>query len=211
MEPSRTKLHNMAYHVHMSAAEALPEPEKAPNMPVGQNSVVPAGWHPTPSQPVPVVRCVQIKKDGTRCRRWSLRGYTKCKSHSGPGALLPDGNVKKYAAAVIEAAKLRLIEESDDAISGLVSLTQPGTAEQIRLKAYTEILDRAGVRGGYEVDVAVEVTDDPSDELRKRLTSLREGALAKQRMIYEATADVVDGEVLEDSEQLPLFDMDEDS
>ena len=185
-----------------------PKPE---NTPAGQDSVVPLGWKPSLRAPVPVIRCTQIKKNGSRCGRWSLRGYDKCIVHSGPGARMKDGNVQKYAEAVQEAARLRLLDDSDKALDLLHEfITQPGTSEQIRLKAATEVLDRAGIRGGFDVKVDVEVTQNPSEEVRTRLAELAKGAKTvedmKARALAEAEAEraeaeqIVDAEVVEDSD-----------
>lgn len=219
----------MAYYVRMDGIEHLdfepgdeeeplgPDadgPPKGANTPASQESTIPLGWKPTPAQPVPVMRCTQIKKDGVRCGRWSLRGYHKCVKHAGPGAKMADGNVNVYREAVIESAKLRLLDEVDPALDGLVALAQPGTAEAIRLKAYTEILDRAGIRGGFEMSVDGEVTVSSADEIRKRLAGLKEGAEEVRKMREEALneidGDVVDADIIEDSEQLSLFDTPED-
>lgn len=157
--------------------------------------------------PVPVVRCIQIKKDGNRCKSWSIRGYDKCFKHAGPGALMPDGNVNKYAAGIVEAARLRLVDSADMALDVIHDLySNPGTSEGIRLKAATEVLDRAGIRGGIEIDVTIEETSSPVDELKKRILELKKGAEARQRM-QEGTYDddVVDGEVVED--QPGLFEL----
>ncbi len=148
-----------------------------------------------------------MKRDGERCKNWSLRGYTKCRKHAGPG-VMKDGNVAKYAEAVIEAARLRLVDSSDMALDTLIELAQPGTSEGIRLKASTEVLDRAGIRGGFEVKVEGEVTVNASEEVAKRLAKLSEGAAAVKRMREEAStgeADIVDGEVIEDDDQETLF------
>ncbi len=186
-------------------ADAAPEvPRHGLNTADTQNSIVPHGWKPSQAAPVPVVRCVTIKKDGTRCKRWSIRGYTKCKSHAGPGALMPDGNVNKYAASIIEAARLRLIDSADDALEVLLQLSQPGTGEAIRLKAATEVLDRAGIRGGFEVEITGEVTVSSADEIRKRLTELRKGSEELSRMQGE----IVEGEIIEDDGQDALFEFD---
>lgn len=174
-----------------------------------QGSTIPLGWKPTMAAPVPVVRCTQIKRDGERCKKWSLRGYNKCIRHSGPQALMPEGNVNKYREAVMEAGRLRLLDEVDPAIDGLVSLSQPGTSEGIRLKAYTELLDRAGFRGGFEVDVTVEQVQSPIDELKKRILELKKGAEARERMMSgDYDDDIVEGEVVED--QLTLFELPEE-
>jgi len=117
---------------------------------------------------------------------------------------MPDGNVNKYADAVIEAARLRLVGDTDKALDVLNDLMQPGSSEGIRLKAATETLDRAGVRGGFEVKVEQEITVNPSDEIGKRLAKLRAGAEAVTKMQAEATAlheehdDVVDAELISD-------------
>lgn len=188
-----------------------PELNPSGNGPAAQGSIIPLGWKPSPAQPVPVVRCVQIKKDGERCKRWSLRGYTKCRRHAGPGAM-EGGNVQKYAESVIEAARLRLVDSTDDALDLLnYFIHQPGTSEGIRLKAATEVLDRAGVRGGFEVKVDGEVKVDASDEVAKRLKKLAEGAAHVEQMKRQARgedADVVDAEVIDpadDPDQETLF------
>ena len=184
-----------------------------------QNSITPLGWKPTPAHPVPVVRCVQIKKDGERCKRWSIRGYVKCIKHSGPGALMKDGNVNKYAEAVIEAARLRLVDSSELALDVLEELTRPGTSEGIRLKAATEVLDRAGVRGGFDLKVDVEVTQNPAEEISKRLEKLAAGArhvedmkrkraeeLAHPHDPNDPESDIIEAELVEDDdEQETLF------
>lgn len=220
----------MAYDVHMDDIEHLdfepgeedeplgPDADVAPSSgksPVQQGSEIPLGWKPTAAQPVPVTRCVQIKKDGERCKAWSLRGYPKCRKHSGPGALMPDGNVNKYREAVIEAGKLQLLDMTDGALEVLHQLTQPGTGEAIRLKAATEVLDRAGIKGGFEIDINGDVTVSASDEIRKRLAELKNGADEVRKMqaalqpTLDENGDIVDAEFIEDDEQLSLFD-DED-
>ncbi len=117
---------------------------------------------------------------------------------------MPDGNVNKYAASIIEAARLRLIDSADDALEVLLQLSQPGTGEAIRLKAATEVLDRAGIRGGFEVEITGEVTVSSADEIRKRLTELRKGSEELSRMQGE----IVEGEIIEDDGQDALFEFD---
>lgn len=130
---------------------------------------VPIGWKPSRSEPLSVVRCTVIKKDGERCKRWSIRGLTVCLTHGGRLPL-----PREHAAAVIHAARMRLIDDTDMAVDTLEALMEPGTAEGIRLKASTEVLDRAGIRGGFEVDVAVEAVENPAQRLAERLLLLRE-------------------------------------
>ena len=176
-----------------------------------QGSEIPLGWKPSRAAPIPVVRCTQIKADGIRCKRWSLRGYDKCIKHAGPGALMPEGNVNKFTEAVIEAGRLRLVGDTDKAIDVLNDLMSTQSSEGIRLKAATEILDRAGVKGGFDVNVEVQVTENPADEINARLAKLAQGAATVKKMRAEVQAqhasaehDVVEGEIIDD-EQETLF------
>lgn len=174
---------------------------------------IPAAWKPTMAEPVPVVRCIQIKRDGERCRKWSLRGTTKCVKHGGNLA-----NVREHAEAVVESARLRLIGNTDRAVDVLEELMDPQTSAQVRLKAATEVLDRAGVRGGIDIHQETEVTVNPSELLDQRLAQLRRrGAEARERLGEVFGDDVVEGEVVSDEpteatvapalDQPTLFDM----
>lgn len=139
----------------------------------GQN--VPSGWKPTLDQPLPVVRCTGTVRNGDRkgerCGRWSIMGHDKCMVHGGH---LP--NVQKAASTRVEAAKLRLIEDADLAVDTLFELLKPGTAANVQLGAAKEILDRAGIKGGYEVTVEVNNGADPSEDILKKLQIMRERA-----------------------------------
>lgn len=128
-----------------------------------------------------------------------MRGMTKCYTHGRRELNFP--NVQAHKDAVIEAARMRLLDVSDDAVHTLEQLLQPGTAEGIRLKAATEILDRNGIRGGFEVDVAVETKEDAASILEKRLKTLRDRAVRPE----EDDDDIIEGEVVPNSDQDTLF------
>jgi hypothetical protein len=77
--------------------------------------------------------------------------------------------------------------------------------EQVALKASTEILDRAGVRGGTELDIGVDVTDRRPAHMivSERLARLAEGANALQSRMLSRNGEIVDvepedAEVVED-------------
>lgn len=141
---------------------------KIPRTPASQGSLTPTGWEPTHQKPVPVIQCTAFNNKGERCGRWSIRGHRVCIKHGGR---LP--NVQKHAAAVVEAARLRLIDMADPAIDVLHDLIQSGTADAIRLGAAKEILDRAGVRGGIDVTMEVEHKIDPAALVADRLAQIR--------------------------------------
>jgi hypothetical protein len=78
-------------------------------------------------------------------------------------------------------------------------------SEPVKLKAATEILDRAGVRGGVELDTNVNIDIRPAASvIAERLTRLAINAsdaaakLHDAGIIVQADTDVVDAEVVEE-------------
>lgn len=137
-----------------------------------QGLTVPMGWKPTVAEPVPVVRCTGTirngDRQGERCTKWSVRGATVCIKH---GAQLP--NVKEHAAAIVEAARMRLIGLTDEAIDAIEDIiSSPTTQAQVRLKAATEILDRAGIKGAPDLTVTVEHTVSAADTIAEKLKGI---------------------------------------
>lgn len=136
-----------------------------------QGGEVPAGWKPTVAKPIPVVRCTGTirngPKKGERCPKWSIRGGTVCLQH---GAHLP--SVKEAAQERVEAARLRLIGLTEDAIDALEEIVDGSAGPQLRLKAATEILDRAGLKGAPDLTVQVEAVVSPAEMIRERLAKL---------------------------------------
>lgn len=160
------------------------------NTPSRQGSTVPMGWKPTLQKPVPVVRCNYVWPDthvkgGNRCNRWSLRGSLLCYIHSGRGNLK---NVEDYRQAILESARLQMTDAVPEAIEWLVDLAANSGADNVRLKAITELLDRTGIRSGSEVDVNVTVNEgvSPLTTLAERLAKLKEAADAVQAMQQKA-------------------------
>lgn len=132
--------------------------------PAQQDSNTPKGWTPTLAKPIPVVRCTMTKKDGTTCGKWAVRGTLVCMKH---GAQLPQ--VRKAAEERVQAARIQLMGMTGDATAVLEQLMQPGVTEGIRLKAATEILDRAGLKAGMEIAVTVEHIGSPLDDIMNQL------------------------------------------
>lgn len=134
-----------------------------------QDSIVPKGFKATIEKPLPVIRCIQIKEDGERCGRWSRRGGTKCIIHENKRS-------KAMAAEKVQQARLRLVGMADDAIDVLHDLIAVGTNDAIRLKAATEILDRANIKGSTDINIEVEHKVDAGAELRQRLEKMRQNS-----------------------------------
>ena len=117
-------------------------------------------------------RCRTIKDDGLRCMLWAS------------GRLKDDGLCRAHLKSVrkpgedVERARRKLIQAAPYAVDVLEDMMENAESEPVKLKAATEILDRAGVRGGMELSVDVEVNDarPPHVIVAERLQRLAAGA-----------------------------------
>jgi hypothetical protein len=142
-------------------------------------------------------RCRIVKPDGIRCQLWfsgRIKDDGLCRIHL---------KTIRRPGADVERARLKLIQGAPYAVDKLEQLMETAVSEPVALKAATEILDRAGVRGGTELDVGIDVTDSrPAHVIvAERLQRLAQGAT----MIAGALGDqhrVIDAEIVvtEDSE-----------
>jgi hypothetical protein len=83
------------------------------------------------------------------------------------------------------------------AVDKLEELMEYAESEPVQLKAATEILDRAGVRGGIEIDSNVNIDVRPAAEvINERLNRLAAGAIQAAAMLSQNGSDVVDAEVV---------------
>ena len=144
----------------------------------------------------PPQRCRYIKSDGLRCQLWSANRVTDdglCRTHLGTRF----NNI----AASVQRARERAYQAAPTAIQLLEHLMESAESEPIKLKAATEILDRAGVRGGIEIDARVDMTVLPAAQiLEERLAKLRENQLENRRAL-EAAAQIPSAEEEENENQ----------
>ena len=103
----------------------------------------------------------------------------------------------------MQAARNRLINATAGAVDMLEDLAATAESETVRLGAINSMLDRAGIRGGIEVEQKVDVTINESAEIvKKRLAQLRKGqedrAVLMKKLTEGVPADVVDAEVVDD-------------
>lgn len=139
-------------------------------------------------------RCRQIKHDGIRCMLWAS-GRPKddglCRVHLR--------SLKHKTSDDIERAREKLTQAAPFAVDKLEELMEFAESEPVALKAATEILDRAGVRGGVEIDTNVNVEMRPAAEIiAERLDRLAMGAMATAARLAEQHS-VIDAEVVEDT------------
>jgi hypothetical protein len=138
-------------------------------------------------------RCRTVKTDGIRCMLWSsgrVKDDGLCRVHL---------RTVRRPGADIERARAKLVQSAPYAVDVLEDIMENGQSEPARLKAATEILDRAGVRGGVEMDIGVDVqVRSAADIVNERLQRLALGAIHAAARLPDAL--VVDAEpVIEDS------------
>jgi hypothetical protein len=149
-------------------------------------------------------RCRAVKDDGIRCMMWSsgrLKDDGYCRVHLGA--------IQRKPGEDVERARAKLTQAAPYAVDVLEDLMENAQSEPVRLTASTEILDRAGVRGGVEFDARIEVTDGraPADIVAERLNRLAAGAIEVSARLSESgvivpkeieTSDVSDEQVTEE-------------
>lgn len=118
-------------------------------------------------------RCRIVKSDGIRCMLWS----SGRPSDDGQCRIHLQNNSRKSGADV-ERARHKILQSAPHAVDVIEELMQDAQSEPVRLKAATEILDRAGVRGGIEIGVDVDVSmRSPAEIVAERLQRLAQGAV----------------------------------
>jgi hypothetical protein len=112
-------------------------------------------------------------------------------------------SVKHKTSDDIERAREKLMQAAPFAVDKLEELMEFAESEPVKLKAATEILDRAGVRGGVEIDTNVNVDVRPAAQIiAERLERLSSGALSEAMRLANNGVQTIDAEiVLEEKQQ----------
>jgi hypothetical protein len=139
-------------------------------------------------------RCRHIKADGIRCMLW------------GSGRPKDDGlcrvhlrSLKHKTSDDIERAREKLMQAAPFAVDKLEELMEFAESEPVKLKAATEILDRAGVRGGVEIDTNINVDVRPAAQIiAERLERLSSGALSEAMRLANSGVQTIDAEIVVD-------------
>lgn len=144
-------------------------------------------------------RCRQIKFDGIRCMLWAT-GSPKddglCRVHLR--------SLKHKTSDDIERAREKLTQAAPFAVDKLEELMEFAESEPVKLKAATEILDRAGVRGGVEIDTNVLMDVRPAAQvIAERLERLAVGAIHTAARLSEEGQKVIDAEVVVEERPAP--------
>jgi hypothetical protein len=105
--------------------------------------------------------------------------------------------VKHKTSDDIERARAKLVQAAPYAVDMLEDLMENAESEPVKLKAATEILDRAGVRGGIEIDSTVNLDVRPAASvIAERIQRLAQGAIEANARLAQAGIDVIDAEVV---------------
>jgi hypothetical protein len=94
----------------------------------------------------------------------------------------------------------------------LEELMETAVSEPVKLKAATEILDRAGVRGGMELNIDVKTTDrSPAEVLAERLARLEAVASERTTQLVNDGVDVTEVYTITDVTPKPEDGSDQDA
>lgn len=142
-------------------------------------------------------RCRTVKIDGLRCQLWSsgrIKDDGLCRIHL---------KTIRRPGADVERARAKLVQAAPYAVDKLEQLMESATSEPVALKAATEILDRAGVRGGMDFGLDVEVTDSrPAHVIvAERLQRLAEGAIMTAGSLA-GMHKIIDAEIVEEKVEI---------
>lgn len=141
-------------------------------------------------------RCRHIKDDGIRCMLWASG-----RPHDDGLCRVHLRSTKSKTSDDIERARTKLMQAAPYAVDMLENLMENAESEPVKLKAATEILDRAGVRGGIEIDSTVVVDARPAASvIAERLERLQQGAISTAARLAEVLEpEIVDAEVVTES------------
>jgi hypothetical protein len=134
-------------------------------------------------------RCNQVKDDGIRCMLWSSG-----RPHDDGLCRIHLRSTKHKTSDDIERARAKLTQAAPYAVDMLENLMENAESEPVKLKAATEILDRAGIRGGVEIDTTVNIDARPAAQvIAERLERLAQGAIQTAARLAEAGLHVNNG------------------
>jgi hypothetical protein len=153
-------------------------------------------------------RCRQVKDDGIRCMLWSsgrIKDDGLCRIHLR--------STQHKTSDDIERARNKLMQSAPYAVDKLEELMEYAESEPVKLKAATEILDRAGIRGGVEIDSSINIDVRPAASvIAERLDRLAKGAISAAAKLAEAGVNIepdpqiIDAEIVQEKEEEPAGD-----
>lgn len=104
--------------------------------------------------------------------------------------------IEEYAQRVHEFAAQRILGIAPDALNALEELINDQmTPPSVRVKATTDLLDRAGLRTPIKVEVSGEIGVAPSEILAERLANLAAGRAAIEAVLTPSDEDDLEDDI----------------
>jgi hypothetical protein len=133
----------------------------------------------------PPSRCLAKNISGHRCQNWSngrVDSNGLCRTHISNH----HHDLETPGTHTLAKARARLLSASEGAVDGLEELMNTATSEAVRLGAMKEILDRGGLRGGFDIGGEVKIQVVPAgDVVAERLRKLRENQQKALELLSE--------------------------
>jgi hypothetical protein len=149
---------------------------------------------------VPAQRCKGKNKDGKRCRRYAMRGGTRCRNHSRGAEIAKARKVADSMTTAqlmatqmqrgLDAAALDLAEAAPEAVKCLREIIEnPDSPAHAKSRAAEVLLRMAGLGGKQSVDVNVRgrIEHEHSVADAAAIVQARLDALAAAPPIVEGT------------------------
>lgn len=134
-----------------------------------------------------------------KCKREAIPGTGMCARHGGQWITEKDLN------DMSRRNKERIMVMAESALRALQDLLDNGKSEQVRMQAASTILDRAGLSATFNVahsgSVTIETADEAMVSLQARMDQLALNAAKRAEL---ETADIIDAEIVVDSEPEPV-------
>ena len=110
-------------------------------------------------------KCKATNHDGNPCGNHPLKGTTVCRYHGGS------------APQVKQKAMERILAAADPAAAELIRIAKEGESEAVRVRAITDLLDRAGVGEAKKLAVEMGIVWSPPtvEEAERAELALEEG------------------------------------
>ena len=140
------------------------------------------GWKPTLKKPLPRVQCMHVDNNNKQCTLTAPMGSFVCYNH---GAKMKD-NLESQKKAIHDA-RMRITNMTGDALDVIQDLIEDmDVSPQVRLKAAQDVLDRAGLKAGVDVEVNINHRVDLVAELRNSLEGMVSEPLIESDEVVEA-------------------------
>lgn len=123
-----------------------------------------SNWTPSPETPLAPVRCVTVESNGVRCEYEAIEGQNRCLKH---------GASTTEAHKVIGAARKRLLGMTNTALETFDDVMKNSVNDSARIKAASEVLNRAGVKEDTNINIQVEDKTEARSAVLDRLAQMK--------------------------------------